>query len=485
MKFESLVEKTRALGIEHVATGHYARKDRGPRDRPPPPPAGRATRARTSRTSSSASPRSSSARAVFPVGRLTKDEVRRMAAERGLPTADKPESQEICFVPDGDYAGLRGAAGAGPRTARGPIVDRGRARRSAATRACTATRSASGKGLGLTRPRPLYVLAVLPAVAHGRGGRRGRSSAATGFVARDVNWLSIAAARGRVRAAVKIRYRARRGRRHAAPAAGRAGRGALRRAAARGHARARPPSSTTATSAWAAAGSSRAIRLTRARLDDLVLDAQPGHQRLVHGALLRDLGQARHLAASRAPVSVMRRVIAVDHAPAGPRSARSPPRTRARCPARRTTSRRAQPLRSAYMPQRHRRAGAERGQEQRVGIGAGVGAPGGDGLVGDEGVAARPSISWSRPGPIARSPWPSTPPRLSGASGRAHRRQRAPRRLLLRLLLRVALAFRHDLRRRSALHAEARRCLGPSSATVTYSGTASPRACSTSCSALL
>src|SRR5437773_1438898 len=55
------------------------------------------------------------AHALFPVGGLTKDEVRVLAAARGLPNADKPESQEICFVPDDDYAGFveRQAPGAG------------------------------------------------------------------------------------------------------------------------------------------------------------------------------------------------------------------------------------------------------------------------------------------------------------------------------------------------------------------------------------
>ena len=58
----------------------------------------------------------------FPLGELTKPEVRRIATELGLPTADKPESQEICFVPAGDYRALlaerRGYAGEP-----GPIID--------------------------------------------------------------------------------------------------------------------------------------------------------------------------------------------------------------------------------------------------------------------------------------------------------------------------------------------------------------------------
>src|SRR6185295_2123677 len=103
VKFESLLERTRALGIEHVATGHYARKDFDP--------AGgrhRLLKGRDSRKDQSyflfGLSQEQLAAAVFPVGDLTKDEVRRLAVARRLPTAEKPESQEICFVPDGDYA---------------------------------------------------------------------------------------------------------------------------------------------------------------------------------------------------------------------------------------------------------------------------------------------------------------------------------------------------------------------------------------------
>src|SRR5262245_1647095 len=95
VKFESRVEKTRALGAEHVATGHYARKDREPAGRY------RLLKGRDPRKDQSyflfGLTQEQLATALFPVGDLTKDEVRRLAAERRLPTADKAESQEICF----------------------------------------------------------------------------------------------------------------------------------------------------------------------------------------------------------------------------------------------------------------------------------------------------------------------------------------------------------------------------------------------------
>jgi tRNA-specific 2-thiouridylase len=139
------------------------------------------------------------------VGELTKDEVRRLAADRGLPTADKPESQEICFVPDDDYAGFVERHSA-PEDRGGPIVDAGGrelGRHGGVHRYTVGQR----RGLGVTSARPLYVLAVLPASRTVVVGEAERLES-PGLVARDVNWLSIAPPAGALRADVKIRYRA-------------------------------------------------------------------------------------------------------------------------------------------------------------------------------------------------------------------------------------------------------------------------------------
>jgi len=203
VKFESLVAKTRALGFEHVATGHYARKERDPETG-----RWRLLEGRDERKDQSyflfGLTQEQLARALFPVGHLRKDEVRRLAAERGLPTADKAESQEICFVPDGDYAGfVERQAAAEDRS--GPIVDRaGRVlgRHPGIHRYTVGQR----KGLGVTAPRPRYVLAVLPASrAVVVGGEE--ELLADGLTAREVSWLSVALPAGPLRAAVKIRYR--------------------------------------------------------------------------------------------------------------------------------------------------------------------------------------------------------------------------------------------------------------------------------------
>jgi tRNA-uridine 2-sulfurtransferase len=204
VKFQSLVERTRALGIDHVATGHYARVDRDPET-------GRHRLLRGRDRGKDQSyflfglTQEQLARAVFPVGELTKGEVRRLAAERGLPTADKPESQEICFVPDDDYASfVERHSGTGDR--QGSIVDedgRELGRHAGVHRYTVGQR----RGLGVTSSRPLYVLAVLPASRTVVVGDAHRLDA-PGLVARDVNWISITPPTAELRADVKIRSRA-------------------------------------------------------------------------------------------------------------------------------------------------------------------------------------------------------------------------------------------------------------------------------------
>jgi tRNA-specific 2-thiouridylase len=201
VKFASLVEKTRALGASRVATGHYARKDR------------EGGRFRLLKGRDPAKDQSyflfgltqdQLATALFPVGHLEKAEVRRLARERGLRVADKAESQEICFVPDGDYAAfVERSAPAADRS--GPIVDTGGreiGRHGGVHRFTVGQR----RGLGLTSTRPLYVLAVR---AQTSTVVVGPEEALLGdrLVAKDVSWLSVTAPTGEIRARARIRYR--------------------------------------------------------------------------------------------------------------------------------------------------------------------------------------------------------------------------------------------------------------------------------------
>ena len=201
VKFASLVEKARALGAERVATGHYARVDGG------------AGRLRLLKGRDAAKDQSyflfglsqeQLQAALFPVGQLEKAEVRRLAREAGLGVAEKAESQEICFVPDGDYAAfVEREAGPGDRS--GPIRDgsgREVGRHGGVHRFTVGQR----RGLGLTSSRPLYVLAVQAGSRTVVVGNE-EQLVSDRLVARDVNWLSAPEPAGEIRAQVRIRYR--------------------------------------------------------------------------------------------------------------------------------------------------------------------------------------------------------------------------------------------------------------------------------------
>jgi tRNA-specific 2-thiouridylase len=205
VKFDSLLARTRALGIEHVATGHYARKDQDSAT-------GRFRLLRGADPDKDQSyflfglTQDQLAAAVFPVGNLHKAEVRRIAKGLNLATADKPESQEICFVPDDNYAGFVEKNRREAPVAGGAIVDESGARlgEHAGIHKFTVGQR---KGLGVGSPIPLYVLGIDAATRDVTVGPE-ESLLANSARVRDVNWLSIEAPKGPLRATAKIRYRA-------------------------------------------------------------------------------------------------------------------------------------------------------------------------------------------------------------------------------------------------------------------------------------
>ena len=200
-KFRHLAERAMALGAATVATGHYARADRD---------AGTGRR-RLLRALDADRDQSyflfdlsqeQLGMAVFPLGEMRKNDVRAIASARGLPNADKPDSQDICFVPDGDYREfVRREAGDTGRP--GDIVDtRGRALgRHAGLAAYTVGQR---RGLGIPSSRPLYVLALDGAANQVIvGGEEEQYRGA--LIAERMNWVSIDEPTGPLEAIARIR----------------------------------------------------------------------------------------------------------------------------------------------------------------------------------------------------------------------------------------------------------------------------------------
>ena len=102
VKWEALLDRSMAIGAEYIATGHYARIDRLPNGRYALRRS--ATLAKDQTYALYNLTQEQLARTLMPVGAYSKDEIRSIAEKIGLIVADKPDSQDICFVPDGDYA---------------------------------------------------------------------------------------------------------------------------------------------------------------------------------------------------------------------------------------------------------------------------------------------------------------------------------------------------------------------------------------------
>ena len=199
-KFRDLLAHADALGCSHIATGHYAVA----RD-------GALYRGRDPNKDQSyflwGIDRSVVARMLTPVGQLTKAETRAAARRLGLATADKPESVEICFVPDDDYVGVleQHLPADAPALTPGPFLGsdgsvlgehRGFARFTVGQR----------RGLPGGKSRPLYVLEIRPedrAVVLGTADELGSHRVRL----EELNWLAEPLGKGD-RCEVQIRYRA-------------------------------------------------------------------------------------------------------------------------------------------------------------------------------------------------------------------------------------------------------------------------------------
>lgn len=200
LKFGRLLAEARKAGASYIATGHYARV------------AFENGRYVLKKAADEAKDQSyvlytltqeQLACTLFPLGGLKKEETRRIAAEQGFANAKKAESQDICFIPDGDYASfIRDFSG---RTyPLGDFVDKS-GKKLGTHKGIIHYTVGQRKGLGLALPEPHYVCEkdvennrVVLCTA--------KELPAAELIAKDFNWVSIAPPREPVRATVRTRY---------------------------------------------------------------------------------------------------------------------------------------------------------------------------------------------------------------------------------------------------------------------------------------
>jgi tRNA-specific 2-thiouridylase len=208
LKFDQLLKTARSIGAERIATGHYAineydeKRGRWILKRP-------ADLAKDQTYFLFGLTQAQLAHTLFPLGHLTKPEVREVARKRGLALAEKPDSQEICFIPGGSYQNFLAAY----------LEEQGEQMPETAGELVTSTGEVIGrhegisnftvgqrKGLGVASPSPLYVLQIDPA-SHRVTVGADAELATRNLRAGRLNWISIPQLTGPMRIRIKIRHR--------------------------------------------------------------------------------------------------------------------------------------------------------------------------------------------------------------------------------------------------------------------------------------
>lgn len=208
LKFDQLLTTARQIGAERIATGHYARnrydeaRGRWVLSRP-------ADKSKDQTYFLFGLTQEQLSRTLFPLGEMQKPVVRNLAAEHGLELAQKPDSQEICFIPGGSYS----------QFLRAYLEEQGRALPDNSGELVASNGEVLGrhegihsftvgqrKGLGLSTPQPLYVLSIHPDSHAVQVGTDGQLYSRT-LIADRVNWVSIPEPDGPIRVEIKIRHR--------------------------------------------------------------------------------------------------------------------------------------------------------------------------------------------------------------------------------------------------------------------------------------
>ncbi len=208
LKFDQLLIRARQIGADRIATGHYARNEYDPERN-------RWILKRPADTSKDQTyflfglTQDQLSRTLFPLGTYTKPEVREIARQHALALAAKPDSQEICFIPGGDYKRFIDAY----------LDEQGEAMPDSSGELVSTTGEVIGhhhgihnftvgqrKGLGLSSPTPLYVIQIDNATNQVKVGSESETTIRT-LRARDLNWISIPSLDAPMRVKAKIRHR--------------------------------------------------------------------------------------------------------------------------------------------------------------------------------------------------------------------------------------------------------------------------------------
>jgi tRNA-specific 2-thiouridylase len=208
LKFDQLLLTARQIGAERIATGHYARnhydeaRGRWILSRP-------ADKSKDQTYFLFGLTQDQLSRTLFPLGEMQKPAVREMAADHGLDLAQKPDSQEICFIPGGSYQSFLTAY----------LAEQGRDIPDSSGELVSSSGELMGhhegihgftvgqrKGLGLSSPAPLYVLKIHPD-SHKVEVGPDDQLLSTKLTANRLNWVSIPEPSEPIRVSIKIRHR--------------------------------------------------------------------------------------------------------------------------------------------------------------------------------------------------------------------------------------------------------------------------------------
>lgn len=203
VKFAALFDRAAAVGAEAIATGHYARLRVGPDGE-------RELWAATDGSKDQSYylfgiQRQRLPYVLFPVGEHSKSEVREIARRLGLPVADKPDSQEVCFVPPGGYGALIEQV-AGSHVRQGVIFDEETGQIVGVHSGVHRFTVGQRRGLGVSRGEPRYVVGLDAETATVRVASKQRTWA-HGVIATQVNWLTGEPPAAGTHVEVKIRAR--------------------------------------------------------------------------------------------------------------------------------------------------------------------------------------------------------------------------------------------------------------------------------------